>query len=98
LAGFGRPVVVSPDAFESDLAMDGCDVLEPGGLARGLDRGRRLRLVATARAAYGWIELKSKVDGIGSGSCFSVPYVTTITRWSSSEMSLGSPVCCSPST
>lgn len=42
------------------------------GLVRGPDRERRLRLVANA-AAQGRTVVKSNVDGIGSGSCFSVP-------------------------
>jgi hypothetical protein len=99
---FGRAAVFAGEGFVDDVG----DVFVPGvgdeplaaGLACGLDRGRRLRLVAKAGAAYCGTVLKSNVDGIGSGSCFSVPYVTTITLWSSSGMSLAAPVCSLPST
>jgi hypothetical protein len=96
--GFGRAAVVASDVLGVVLVPDACDVPVAAELVRGLDRGRRFRFVATAGTAYCGTELKSKVDGIGSGSCFSVPYVTTITLWSASVMSPGSPVRCSPST
>ena len=86
------------DAFVEAFALADAPVPAPDP-ARGLEpEDRRLRLVANAGAAYCGTELKSNVDGIGSGSCFSVPYVTTITLWSSSAISRGSPEDSSPPT
>lgn len=50
-------------------------LVAPGGPE---PEGRRLRFFANGRR-YGEIDVKSNVDGIGSGSSAAVPYVTTIT-------------------
>ena len=59
------------EVFDVGLAPD-LGVAVAAGLVWGRDRERRLRLVANS-AAQGRTVVKSNVDGIGSGSCFSVP-------------------------